>query len=463
MSRSFSLRAAAAAVLAAPLALTAGMSGAGVAAVAAAGASPAPFGHLVSHHRFIAPPTTAQCEADFGIACYSAGQFQTAYNLKPLYDAGWTGKGSTIAIVDAFGSPTAKADLRAYSKAFGLPDPPSFRIIQPAGKVPPFDPNNADMANWAGETSLDLDMAHAIAPDANILLVETPVAETEGTHGFPQIVKAENFVIQHHLADVITQSFGATEQTFPSKASILNLRSAVIAAQKAHITVLASSGDDGATDGRNPDGSTAYLHRVTSWPAADPLVTGLGGTQLFLDAAGNNVRPPATWNDTALLGGLAASGGGRSVIFSRPSYQDGVAARTGSARGVPDISMSAAVDGGAIVFAGNNTLGTGNGAGFYVFGGTSEASPQFSGIVAIADQAAGHDLGLLNPAIYRLNSAHAPGLVDITDGTNTVTFDQGGSTHTVIGFDARKGYDLATGVGGIDGAKFVPELIAASH
>jgi subtilase family serine protease len=447
-------------VAAAPMALIVAIPGAAIGTVAASGGA-VPLFRLMSHHRFLTPPTTADCEAAFGLACYSPGQFQKAYNLGPLYAGGWNGAGKTIAVVDSFGSPTALADLKTFDAAFGLPDPPNFTIIQPAGPVPPFDPNDADMAGWAGETGLDVQYAHAMAPGANILLVETPVSETEGVTGFPEIVKAENFVIKNHLADVISQSFGATEQTFPTAQSLLRLRSAFKAAAKAKVTVLGSSGDSGATDSRL-DLSTLYLHRVTSWPASDPLVTSLGGLQYFLDADGNATRPAAVWNDTSLLGDPAASGGGRSVIFARPKFQNSVAARTGDHRGVPDISLSAAVDGAAIDYYGENTLGTGFPAGFYISGGTSEASPSFAGVVAIADQAAGHDLGLINPAIYKLNKKHAPGIVDITAGTNTVTFLQGGTNHTVIGFDARVGYDLSTGVGGINGALFVPELIKAA-
>ena len=93
--------------------------------------------------------------------------------------------------------------------------------------MPPFDPTDSTMLSWATETTLDVEYAHAMAPDANILLVETPVAETEGVTGLPEIMAAENYVINHHLADVISQSFGATEQTFPSEQSLLDLRSAL--------------------------------------------------------------------------------------------------------------------------------------------------------------------------------------------------------------------------------------------
>jgi subtilase family serine protease len=440
-------------------ALMAATSGAAIDSFAATG-GPVPFSRILSHHAFATPPTTAQCEAAAGIACYSPTQFQTAYNLGPLYAHGWTGKGRTIAIVDAFGNPKASADLTTFDNAFGLPAPPSFRVIQPAGAVPPFNPNDPVMANWAIETNLDIQYAHAMAPGAKILLVETPVAETEGVTGFPEIVKAENYVIAHHLADVISQSFGATEQTFPTTQALLNLRSAFVAAAKAQVTVLAATGDTGATN-YTLSGNSVYLHPVVGWPASDPLVTGVGGLQYFLDASGNQTQPPAVWNDTSLLGSLASGSGGRSVIFSRPSYQNSVATRVGAQRGIPDISLSAAVNGGALVYLRMSALIPSN--GYYIIGGTSEAAPEFAGVVAIADQAAGHDLGLINPALYALNAHPAAGIVDILAGTNTVTFSQGGTSHTVIGFDARVGYDLASGVGGINGANFVPELVAAAH
>jgi subtilase family serine protease len=462
MSRSSKIRSTAIAVFAAaPLALTGATSGAGAIAVTAMVAAPARLGHEMVHHTFVTPPTTADCEAQVGIACYSPVQFQKAYNLGPLYAKGWTGKGKTIAIIDSFGTPTGKADLKTYDRAFGLPDPPSYRVIQPAGAVPPFDPNNGDMVGWAQESTLDIEMAHSMAPEANILLVETPVAETEGVHGFPEIVAAENYVIKHHLADVISQSFGASEATFPTAQSLLNLRSAFQAAKQTNISVLASSGDSGAADVANIAGTRYLLHPETSWPTSDPLVTSIGGLQYFLDAKGHQTKPPAVWNDQALFGGPASGGGGRSEIFARPGYQDSVSAETGNHRGVPDISLSAAVDGGVLVYISGSTNG-GTADGFHIYGGTSEASPMFAGVVAIADQLAGHDLGLLNPAIYRLNSAHASGIQDVTVGNNTVSFDQGGSTHTVTGFDAKPGYDLASGVGGIDAAKFVPQLVAAS-
>ena len=152
------------------------------------------------------------------------------------------------------------------------------------------------------------------------------------------------------------------------------------------------------------------------------------------------------WND-----GYGAGGGGLSAVFSRPIYQIGVGQDVGKSRGTPDISMSAAVNGGAWVYVSFGGIS----AGWHIVGGTSEASPIFSGIVALAGQVAGHRLGLINPALYALGSLSqhgipGTGIVDITSGNNSFA--------GVTGFDAGPGYDLASGWGTIDAAKFVPVL-----
>jgi subtilase family serine protease len=425
-------------------------------------------GLLHAGHATSQPPTTADCETAFQVACYEPGQIQTAYNLQPLYQRGVTGRGRTIVIVDSFGSPTIRNDLAVFDKTFNLPAPPSFKIIQPAGAVPPYDPNNSDMVGWAGETTLDVQYAHTIAPGANILLVETPVSETEGVTGFPQIIEAENYVINHHLGDVISQSFSATEQTFPNKATLNSLRGAYENAAAHHVTVTAATGDSGAAN-TEVDGETYYTFPTAEWPPTDPLVTAVGGTQLHLNATGQHTSADTVWNDTYsvptqqfIFGDNGpnplAGGGGKSVFFSRPYYQDGVKKVVGNSRGVPDISMSGACNGAVDTY---NSYG-GIPAGWYPTCGTSEATPLFSAVVALAAQVAGHSLGLVNPALYHLSAERAPGIVDVTSGNTTVSFTQNGQTFTVQGASATKGYDLASGVGTINGAYFVPELARAA-
>ena len=414
------------------------------------------------------PPATRFCQQHYRIACYTPQQIRQAYNLPALSRQGITGRGQTIVIVDSFGSPTVRRDLWRFDQAAHLPAPPSLKIIQPAGKVPLYRPTS-NRQGWAGETDLDVEYAHAIAPGAGILVVETPTSENEGTTGFPQIVKAETYVISRHLGSVISQSFSATEQTFPSRSSLLRLRSAYAAAQRQRVTVLSASGDSGAAD-LMFNQSTYYLNQVTSWPDSDPLVTGVGGTQLHLNPAGDDVARPTAWNDTSnvpanefILGSSGpnplAGGGGKSVVFTRPGYQNGVQRVVGGRRGVPDIAMSAACNGAADMYQSF----AGQPAGWYPTCGTSEATPEFAGIVALADQVAGHPLGLINPRLYQLAAQHAPGLVDVTSGSNTVSFRQGGALHTVPGFRALRGYDLASGVGTVDALLFVRELAGVTQ
>ena len=423
------------------------------AAPAVAAAQPMPaIAHPVLTKGLTAPIPTSQCVTQFGFKCYSPVQYRVAYDLNPLYDGSAlgrsiTGAGRTIVIVDSFGSPTIANDLHVFDQKWGFPDP--VLQVMKFGNVPPFDPTDSTMVGWAEETTLDVEYAHSIAPGAKIVLAETPVAEVEGTSGLPEMMNAEKSLIDRGIGDVISQSFGATENTFPgfssgNFSSLLNLRYAFKDAQAHGVTVLASSGDDGATDAES-DATTLYPFRVNSWPSSDPLVTSVGGTLLNLDDQGNRLSPDVVWNDD-----IGAGGGGVSGVFSRPVYQTGVAKEVGSKRGTPDISMSASTSGAAWIY----TSFGGVSVGWHLVGGTSEASPIFSGIVALADQAAGHRLGLINPALYIMGTLSAAGgsdgIVDVTSGNNSF----GG----VTGFTAKRGYDLASGWGTINAAQFVPTL-----
>jgi subtilase family serine protease len=442
---------AAAALVALYATSTAGPAAASATRAAGFEVVPAVAGHIDAR-TLTSPLPTSQCLKLIGIHCYSPVQYRAAYNLGELYAHGVTGAGRTIVIVDSFGSPTIQHDLQVFDAKWGLPDT-AVQIVQ-AGVIPPFNPANPDHIGWASETTLDVEYAHAIAPGAKIVLVETPVAETEGVTGLPEMMHAEKALIEEGVGDVITQSFGATENTFPgfgqgNHTSLLALRYAFKAAAEHHVTVLASSGDNGATN-QTLDGSSLYPYPVNSWPSSDPLVTSIGGTQLNLDDAGVRLAPDVVWND-----GFGAGGGALSSVFERPAFQDRVAGVVGDRRGTPDISMSAAVDGGAWVYYSFNPAR----AGWHIFGGTSEASPVFAGIVALADQVAGHRLGNINEALYELGGgkhADRSGIVDVTVGNNSF----GG----VVGYSATTGYDLASGLGTIDADKFVRALArTASH
>jgi subtilase family serine protease len=407
-----------------------------------------------------APPTTAQCEQLYGFACYQPGQIRTAYNLPALYKRGITGKGMTITIVDPFGSPTIGQDLATFDRQFGYPAPPSFKIITPAGQIPAFDPQNQQMVAAATETTLDVEYAHVVAPGASILLVETPPAPPGDSNiGFPTVAQAEEYVIDHGLGDVVSQSFGAPEERFSSLQQ-QPLHAAYQNARASDVTVVSATGDFGATVPLNGsfDPDPGVL-----WPASDPLVTAVGATQLQQD--GRRYTSVA-WNDTDntavnqhFFGDAGphpiATGGGTSQSFARPAYQDGVTSVTGAQRGLPDISMNGACSSSVMEYA---SFG-GTQPGWQLDCGASESAPLFSGIVALADQVAGHSLGLINRRLYALYARHAPGIVDVTSGNNTVTFPgPGGTPLTVQGYPATKGYDLVSGVGTINALPFVYEL-----
>ena len=393
-----------------------------------------------------APTSIADCLKSAKVRCYSPQQYQVAYDVGPLYARGITGKGETIAIVESFGSPTIRHDLGVFDQQWNLPNP--TLNIYTIGKIPAFNPKSQEMIAWAQETSLDVEYAHALAPGATIDLVESPVPETEGLQGFPAIVGAEQELINLNKVDVISQSFGATEDTLPGFATrdfstLAEMRASFSDAAAHNVTVLAASGDSGST-APGPDSVTLLKHRAVSWPASDPLVTAVGGTQLTLAQSGTRTAPDSVWDDS-----YGASGGGESQIFAQPSYQVGVTSVTGDHRGVPDIGMSAAVNGAAWTYGSYS----GSRDGWQLFGGTSESTPLFAGIVALADQLAGHRLGDINPALYTLGARGDPaqtGIVPVTSGGNSF----GG----VAGYRAAPGYSLTDGWGTVDAAAFVPAL-----
>lgn len=455
------------------LALIASLLTAGAAGSAASGSSagfPAalagvpvrPDVIVMSHAGSAIPLTTAQCQARWGLKCYSAHQIQQAYSLPVLYREGISGAGTTIAVVDPYGSPTIRHDLATFDAVMGLPDP-VLDIVQPEGKVPAYQKSDGDMAAWADETTLDVEWAHAIAPGARIVLVEAPSDQTATAFG------AVQYAIDHRLGDVVNQSWYLTVEADTSSKTMQYWHDAAYAGSvREHVTVVVSSGDSGVTNG---DGAGWYSHPVLGWPVGDPDVTAVGGTTLNLDADGNRISADTAWNDSynkAVLKYLGltqagvpfplATGGGKSAVFSRPSYQDGVQQVTGGRRGVPDISMSGSGSGAVDMYESFGVPAGWGATGWILGNGTSESAPLMAGVVALAAEVAGHSLGLINPAIYRLAAEHAKGIVPVTSGSNTVAFTDGSKIVTVAGYDATSGYNLAVGVGTINAEYFVPEL-----
>lgn len=451
------------------------------------------------------PPTQAQC-ASRRRRCFNPQGIQNSYNVTPLLAQHFDGNGQTIVIIDSFGSDTIRNDLHVFNNAFNLQHmcgeadhtcaagDPTFNILEVQGSPPPVPPpaNNGtglEVHNlWALEVSLDVEWAHAVAPKANILLVTVPTAETLGVQGFPQMMRAEEFVVNNHLGVVISQSFASAEEAFNSTQSLLNLRFAFEAAKAAGVTVLASSGDTGTTNViKEPVKAPATIPFPTvEWPASDPLVTAVGGTSLCTNPDGSspgtvvdNTSPPIdchrapgqreiTWNNFPTRGIPIATGGGLSHVFGRPGFQDGFNFNT--MRGVPDVAYQADPFTGVLVYMTEPAVSGGSpgglncspgvpcSAGWFVVGGTSSSSPQWAGLIAIANQISkskgGGTLGYINPALYAIASnptRYAKDFFDVTFGDNQVS--------SIPGFNATTGWDAVTGLGTPNAANLLPDLV----
>jgi subtilase family serine protease len=367
--------------------------------------------------------------------CYLPAQIRNAYGIEPLLDHGADGAGTTIAIVDAFQNPTMAQDLARFDAVSGLPAPPSFRILAPHG-LTQFDPNDPNQVGWSAEIALDVEWAHAIAPAANIVLVLAPGSSDADT------AQAEEYVISHRLADVLSMSYIDTEQCEPT-----NVRSqehaAFHRATREGMTLVAGSGDWGAAQ-FTCDGNSFI--KAVGVPASDPLVTAVGGTTLHANLKTGRYQDEVVWNEGTDNG---AGGGGFSALYRRPSYQAAIEA-PGSMRGVPDVAYNASAFWGVYVAWGSSGQ---PGPPDWSFSGTSCGPPQWSGIVSIADQLAGHELGNINPTLYQVNSEDNA-FHDITIGDNT--FGQ------ITGYQAADGWDPASGLGSPIAVNLIPRLATSS-
>jgi subtilase family serine protease len=253
------------------------------------------------------------------------------------------------------------------------------------------------------------------------------------------------YVIRHHLASVMSLSLSSAEGDNRAP-SLRRYHRALLAAGRAAgpVTIVAATGDDGVAE-LTPDGHHVYPTPQVTWPPSDPLVVAVGGTELGAQAPGEPLAPSTSW---------PGSNGGRSRVFARPSYQRTVAEVAGRWRAVPDISLDASPGGALEMYATPRSIGFPRADKWSPNAGTSLATPLFAGVVALAGQLAGRPLGLINPLLYQLAAQHDPGIVDVQGQGNTFH----ASHVTIRGFPAGPGYDLVTGLGTIDAAKFVPDL-----
>jgi subtilase family serine protease len=402
--------------------------------------------------------------------CYGPDQIRNAYGFQSLLNHGVTGAGRTIVIIDAYGSDTIAQDLTGFNTYFGIPAS-TLNVIQPDG--PPSATTPGNLFGWKGETTLDVEWAHAIAPGATIDLV---VAKSNNDD---DIFSAQKYVSDHNLGDVVSQSFGEAEQCMDPK--LLDKTHRLFQRMAGQgMTVFASTGDQGSAQ-FTCDGN-AYFKAVST-PASDPDVTAVGGTSLVATPATANAdgsiasvggvyQSESVWNEVALFGDAVAGGGGVSVLYKKPAYQFLVPAiRTSNMRWIPDISYNAGVNGGVLAYytceAVDPQCGGLVGPVFFRFGGTSAGSPQWAGLVALTDQLARGRVGEINAELYLAGATGFASKLfhDVTVGTNAIpdlTPYLGEALGTPIsGYAAAPGWDASTGLGSPKADALVPALVAS--
>ena len=373
--------------------------------------------------------------------------FAAIYNVAPLYAAGMDGSGQKIAIIGR--TDVSLADIRAFRSRFNLP-----------AKDPQLILFGADPGTSAGdlpEADLDLEWSGAIAPNATIIYVYSRGINTSA-----------QYAVDQNLAPVMSMSYGGCELE-----NQLALRYIAQQANAQGITWIVSSGDDGA--------ATCDLSAVTpqaskgltaDFPATIPEITSVGGTE-FNEGKGSgywaatngsnggsalSYIPEIVWNDSVERNQLAASGGGASVLFTKPVWQTGPGVPADNARDVPDISLAASPDHDGYLFQNSGAL--------RVVGGTSAGAPSFAGIVALLNQylvsnkvVTQPGLGNINATLYRLAQSTTDIFHDITSGDNRVACEQSSPdcVNGLVGYAAGPGYDLASGLGSFDANHLVTE------
>jgi subtilase family serine protease len=407
------------------------------------------------------PPLVSAANCGSGTTCYSPQQLQVAYGVKPLLDRGIDGRGETVVLpelAETHLDPPVVTDLRqdmaAFDHLFHLPAARMRVVSTLAGAGSP----------WLafGEEVLDVEVVHALAPGATLVVLLLPSTSLDNTRAAVAAAVAE-FGLGATLGSVMSISaagqIGGEHCVSRTQAGRVN--AALQAAVDRGMTVVAASGDIGAA-AYQCDLYSALTGTPPAAPvkgvlllASDPLVLSAGGTSLTASHATGAWISETAWglasgNSGNQGGSFQASGGGFSQLFARPAYQAGVPG-IGAARGVPDVSADASDRTGVAVVFSNGTGDT-----VQSHGGTSAAAPIWAALIALADQYAGRHLGFVNPAIYQIarSASYHRAFHDVTTGNNSAEFPP----TTITGYRAGPGWDPVTGWGSPDAQVLVPLL-----
>jgi len=374
-----------------------------------------------------------------GLNILGPADYYTIYDINPLLSAGINGAGQTIAVLAR--SNIYLSDVQSFRSMFGL------KANNPTFMVTNSDPGQVNGDNL--ETTLDTEWAGAVAPNASIkVIISSSSGSSDG------IDLSATYAVNNNVAPIISLSYGGCEASMGStELAFYNSLWKQAAAQGQ--TVLVAAGDSGAAACDSFSTSKAVHGRAVNGLCSSPYATCVGGTEFvegsnpgqYWFAANNSTTlasalsyiPETTWNESGTAG-LAAGGGGASMIYAKPSWQTGAGVPADGKRDVPDVSLAAAMHDGYTVVQGGE-MG-------YIFpvSGTSAATPAFAGLIALVNQKYNAAQGCINPVLYPLAAKQAAGgasiFHDITTGNNSVSGQ--------AGFSAAAGYDQATGLGSVD-------------
>jgi subtilase family serine protease len=457
--------------------------------------------------RFVRPAGTktasAQPHFTSGISgdhFLAPGDFAVIYNVNPLYSAGYTGSGQTIGIMGQ--TDIVMADITDFRNAAALPanNPTVFLIPGSA------DPGIGDASGDINEADLDLEWSGGVAKNASVVFVNST-----------NVMDSMQYAIENKInglqIPILSISYGGCEPSWTS-ADLSSMEASFQQANAQGQTVLSAAGDNGAADcdeQTNPNGApiiSATQGLQVDYPASSSYVTGMGGSEFtgdgtaaspstgadqYWSANGSNdvltsalsYIPEMAWNDTAFEiengGGLSAGGGGKSLLWAKPSWQAGVAGiPSDGARDVPDLSLNASADHDPYLVCTQIILdsdptgsdytssctsgfrisdpGYSDDQGLVAYGGTSADAPSFAGLLALIEQQLGVPAGLgnVNPTLYSLaanSTTYASAFHDITTGNNIVPCTSGSTdcpSNGEMGYSAETGYDQATGLGSVN-------------
>jgi subtilase family serine protease len=431
-------------------------------------------------------PSAYGAKQPYAVCGYVPQQYQSAYGEDSLLRSGVTGKGVTVAIVDAYAAPTIYADAQKYDQVHGQPrlTPGQFKQITPSANG--YDDESAcGPQGWYGEETLDVEAVHATAPGAKIVYVGAADCESG-------LDDAWASAIDNHVANVITNSWtsGTDDLTLLGSSYVQFYEQYSLEAALTGITVNFSSGDNGDLT----SGGTDLANKSVEFPADLPYVTGVGGTSVQIGSKGQwlgeygwqsdySTLTNGTWSPTPPGTYSSGGGGGTSQLFEQPFYQAGkvpasVSEYYGSTpmRAVPDISAAGDPNTG---FEVGETQAFPDGTYWaqYRIGGTSLSSPLIAGIVAVADQYTHRSLGFINPlyydligtsAVHDIKAPSSPVAQVRTDYANLLDSSEG-YLYKLETIDVQSstlhdasGYDDETGIGTPDGPSFFRGLLAAT-